>query len=110
MAIQLPVRMPCIARKQASDDGRTRVFSQKCDLGFGEATKRKEGNRLQMVGSKKKEASFEKDGEKYKTWLVAKGYAQREGENYNEIFSPVVKHILIRVIFTLVAMHDLELE
>lgn len=34
----------------------------------------------------------------------------REGIDFNEIFSPVVKHTNIRVILTLVAVHDLELE
>jgi len=30
-----------------------------------------------------------KDNELYKAKLVAKGYAQKEGINYNEIFSPL---------------------
>lgn len=53
---------------------------------------------------------FEKDGGKYKARLVTKGYAQLEGEDYNEIFLPMVKHTSIRVILTLVAIYDLELE
>ena len=41
---------------------------------------------------------------------MAKGYSQREGIDYNEIFSPVVKYISIRVILGFVIMHDMELE
>jgi hypothetical protein len=41
---------------------------------------------------------------------VAKGFAQKEGVDYNEIFSPVVKHTSIRVLLSLVAHGDLELE
>lgn len=62
------------------------------------------------MGVSKKEAISKKDGEKYNNRLVAKGYAQREGENNNEIFSLVVKHTSIRMILVLVAMYDLKLE
>ena len=41
---------------------------------------------------------------------MAKGYSQREGVDYNEIFSPVVKHTLIRIILAMVARYNLELE
>jgi len=50
-----------------------------------------------------------KDNEQYKTRLVAKGYAQKEGIDYNEIFYPVVKHTSIRMLFAIVVQFDLEL-
>ena len=45
----------------------------------------------------------------YKARLVAKVYAQTEGVDYNEVFSPVVKHSSIRILLALVAQLDLEL-
>lgn len=47
---------------------------------------------------------------RYKARLVAKGYSQVQGVDFNDIFSPVVKHSSIRVLLALVAMYDLELE
>ncbi|GKG08380.1 transposable element, partial [Tanacetum coccineum] len=44
---------------------------------------------------------------RYKARLVAKGYSQKEGIDYK---SPVVRHTSIRVLLSLVAHHDLELE
>jgi len=42
--------------------------------------------------------------------LVAKEYAQKKGIDYNEIFSPVVKHTSIWMLLAIVAQFDLELE
>nr|KYP54550.1 Retrovirus-related Pol polyprotein from transposon TNT 1-94 [Cajanus cajan] len=47
---------------------------------------------------------------RYKARLVAKGFSQKEGVDFNEIFSPVVRHTSIRVLLALVACQDLELE
>eukprot|EP01018_Ginkgo_biloba_P031117 Gb_21340 [translate_table: standard] len=48
--------------------------------------------------------------QKYKARLVAKGYSQKEGIDFHEIFSPIVKLVSIRVVLALVALLDLELE
>ena len=67
-----------------------------------------------MVGCKwvcrKKEAISENDTEKYKAWLVTKGYSQKEAVDYNEIFSHVVRHTSICINMMMVAMYNLELE
>ena len=41
---------------------------------------------------------------------MAKGYSQKEGVDYQEIFSPVVKHVSIRAILSTVAHFDMELQ
>ena len=48
--------------------------------------------------------------ERYKARLVVKRLAQKEGIDFNEIFSPVVKMSSIRIILGLVATLDLECE
>ena len=47
---------------------------------------------------------------RYKGRLVAKGFSQKEGIDYNEIFSPVVKHVSIRLILSIVVNKDYELD
>jgi len=59
---------------------------------------------------KKKEGSSSAEGIKYKARLVAIGFSQKEGVDYNEIFTPVVRYTSIRVLLAIVAHQDLELE
>ncbi|GJV75861.1 retrotransposon protein, putative, ty1-copia subclass [Tanacetum coccineum] len=46
----------------------------------------------------------------YQERLVARGFTQREGIDYNEVFSSVVRHTSIRVILALTTCKDYELE
>ena len=52
---------------------------------------------------KLKEGVTKNSQPRYKEILVAKGFTQREGIYYYEIFSPVVKQISIRLLLSLVA-------
>ena len=54
----------------------------------------------------------EEDGGKkrYKARLVVKGFAQKKGIDFDEIFSLVVKMTSIRTILSIVAIEDLHLE
>jgi len=59
---------------------------------------------------KRKPPISEKEGEKFKAHLVAKGYAQQKRVDYDEIFSAIVRHTSIREVLALVANYDMHLE
>ena len=67
-----------------------------------------------LIGCKwvfrKKEAVSDMEGERFNTRLVARGYSQKQGIDYDDIYSPVVRHTSIKVVLALVAHQDLELE
>lgn len=42
--------------------------------------------------------------------MVAKGFTQKDGVDFNEVFSPVVKHSSIRLLLVVTAFLDLELD
>ena len=67
-----------------------------------------------LVGSKwifkLKVGASEKKPPRHKDRLVARGFTQREGVDFNEVFSPVVKYSSIRLMLALSAYFDLELE
>ena len=44
---------------------------------------------------------------RFKAFLVAKGHTQKEGVDFNEMFSLVVKHSSTRVLLAMVALFDL---
>jgi hypothetical protein len=46
--------------------------------------------------------------ERHKAWLVAKGFSQVEGIDYNETFSPVAKMNSIYLVLSLAASHKWE--
>jgi hypothetical protein len=48
--------------------------------------------------------------ERYKAHVVAKGFSQRLGVDFDEMFAPTTKWAALRVIFALAALEDWELE
>jgi len=51
-----------------------------------------------------------KPGGLYKARIVVKGYLQKEGVDFYEVFAPTAKHITLRAILHLAASLDLELD
>jgi hypothetical protein len=65
------------------------------------------------IGNKwvfKKKLNAEGKVEKYKAWLVAKGYSQVEGIDFGEIFSPVSKLTSIIFLLSVAVAFDFEVE
>ena len=64
------------------------------------------------IGSKwifKRKRDAEGNVERYKARLVAQGFTQKDGIDYDETFSPVVRFESIRTIIALAARHNLQL-
>ena len=61
------------------------------------------------VFKKKLEAS-KPDGVRFKVRLVARDFTQEHGVDFDEVFSPVVKHASIRVLLAIVDRKDWKLE
>ena len=47
--------------------------------------------------------------DKYKARLVAKGFKQKEGLDFFDTYSPVTRITSIRVLITIVVLHNLEI-
>lgn len=47
---------------------------------------------------------------RYKARLVIKGFSQRKGVDYDETYSPVVRHSSLRYLFAMAAKHNLDIQ
>lgn len=47
--------------------------------------------------------------DKYKARLVIRGFSQKEGIDFHEVFAPVVKYATVRTVLSTVATDDLEM-
>ena len=47
---------------------------------------------------------------KYKARLCPRGFKQRSGIDYNDIFSPVARYISIRILLSIVAVNDFDID
>lgn len=59
---------------------------------------------------RKKDAVLRAKLPRYKSRLVAKGFTQREGIYFNEIYSPMVKHTSIRTLLSIMTHGNMEIE
>ena len=90
-----------------SHEGWDEFLVGESDMGLDWITSRKEGFAQQVVYIIKNEH----DGSKrYKAKLVVKGFQQKKGIDYLEIFSLIVKMATIRLVLGMVAVENLHLE
>lgn len=59
---------------------------------------------------KRKDRILRVEDERCKTCLVAKGFTQRKGVDFNKVFSLIMKDSSIQVLLIMIALFDLKLE
>lgn len=59
---------------------------------------------------KVKEGESNTKCKRYKVRLVTKGFTQRDGIDYNEIFSPIAKYTSIKILLALITHFNWELD
>jgi hypothetical protein len=52
---------------------------------------------------------YDSSGPKYKARIVAKGFRQEYGVDFDKVFSPFIKLPTLRLLLSVVALEDLEL-
>ncbi|CAM8999342.1 unnamed protein product [Rhodiola kirilowii] len=69
---------------------------------------------VKIIGSKWvfriKEPNSPTEPPRFKATLCAKGFTQREGIDYNEIFVPVVKYKILRLLLAMTTVYDWHLQ
>ncbi|GJS49755.1 retrovirus-related pol polyprotein from transposon TNT 1-94 [Tanacetum coccineum] len=93
------------------DDESPKIFTSR-NVVFNESVMYKDTLKDTGAGIDKfvEELQVEVELQRYKARLVALGFTQRAGIDYNEVFSPVVRHTSIRVILALTAYNEYDLE
>ncbi|CAM8877245.1 unnamed protein product [Rhodiola kirilowii] len=56
------------------------------------------------------EGNSPNDPPRFKARLMAKGFHQREGIDFNEIFAPVVKYKTLRLLIAMTVVYDWNIE